>query len=138
MALKRELRVLFVDDEVDFIEPVAFWLESKGYTVLKASSGRQAIETIKQQAPDIVFLDVMMPEMDGLQTLRRIREFNKDVPVVIVTAAYHDKARFSKFAEAGTLGIAGFFPKQSSLQELAQIIEVTLRLHPKGKTTESS
>lgn len=119
-------RVLVVDDEKDFIEPIVFWLESKGYEVATASNGKQALQSIRDDKPDIVFLDIQMPEMDGLETLKRIRSAHKKLPVVIITAAHQDTRHF---AEAKKLGIAGFFPKQSELNKLIQIIETTLRTH---------
>ena len=121
-------QVLLVDDEADFLEPVAFWLRSKGYTVNSASSGPEAIRSIKQRLPDIVFLDIHMPGMDGIQTLQQIRTISKEVPVIIVTAAYQDE---KNFATANELGISGFFPKQKSLTDLVLILEASLRAHTK-------
>ena len=129
--MERKLHVLFVDDEADFLEPIALWVKSKGYHVTTASRGKQAIELIQRDPPDIVFLDVQMPELDGLETLRRIRAFNSEIPVVIVTAAYQDE---TTFADAKTLGISGFFPKQESLDKLGELLEVTLRMHGKLKS----
>ena len=129
--MERTIRVLLVDDEADFIEPVAFWLKSKGYAITAASNGAEAIALIKRDAPDIVFLDLHMPIMDGLQTLRRIRGFNKDLPVIIITAVYQDR---ESFTQANALGISGFFPKQSSLSSLARIIETSLKAHAKLKS----
>ena len=120
--------VLLVDDEADFLEPVAFWLRSKGYTVHSASSGPEAIRAVKQRLPDIIFLDIHMPGMDGIQTLQQIRTISKEVPVIIVTAAYQDE---KNFATANELGISGFFPKQKSLTDLVLILEASLRAHTK-------
>ena len=128
--MDKSVRVMLVDDEPDFIEPIAFWLQSKGYTVVKAPNGKVALEMIKQHTPDIMFLDINMPEMDGLETLKNLRAFNTLLPVIIVTAAYQDEAKFSN---ARQLGISGFVPKQSSLSELVQVLEVTLRTHGKLK-----
>ncbi len=126
-------RVLVVDDAADFLEPVVFWLESKGYEVATAPNGKLALESIKNNRPDIVFLDIQMPELDGMETLKQIRASYNKLPVVIVTAAHQDS---KSFATATQLGVAGFFPKQSSLTKLIQIIETTLRTHSKlGGTT---
>jgi CheY-like chemotaxis protein len=120
--------VLLVDDEADFLEPVAFWLRSKGYTVTSAASGQDAIRAVKQKLPDIVFLDIHMPGMDGIQTLQQLRTISKELPVIIVTAAYQDERNF---ATANELGISGFFPKQKSLTDLVLILEASLRAHTK-------
>ena len=126
----KQVRVLLVDDEPDFIEPVSFWLQSKGYTVAAAATGKEALEQIAKEMPDIVFLDIHMPDMDGVETLRRIRALSKDLPVIMVTATYQVAAHFPK---ANELGISGFFPKHTSLSELVRIIETSLRAHAKLK-----
>jgi CheY-like chemotaxis protein len=127
--MARAQRILFVDDEADFLASVTFWLTSKGHDVTTASSGKQAIELIQQQPPDIVFLDVHMPEMDGLETLRRIRAFNRKIPVVIVTV---DDEQEEKLAGEKGLGISGFFMKQRSLEDLGWVLECALRIHGKS------
>ncbi len=120
-------RILIVDDEADFAESIGFWLTSKGYRVTKALRGVEALDLIRNDPPpDVVFLDINMPEMDGVETLRRIRQINKTIPVVVVTAAYQDEQRFT---DIRSLGISGFFPKQSSFGELGRVLEVVLRTH---------
>ena len=128
--MDRTIRILLVDDETDFLTPVSFGLQARGYLVTTASNGQQALERITQEAPDVVFLDIHMPVMDGLETLRRIRALTKDLPVIMVTAVYQDE---KNFATANALGISGFFPKQSSLADLVKIIETSLRAHAKLK-----
>ena len=125
----KPIRVLIVDDEADFVEPVVFWLRSKGYEVVTAPNGLEALQVIKNAQPDIVFLDIGMPEMDGFEVLRRIRTSHKKLPVVMVTAASQNPRNFET---AKQLGATGFFPKQKSLPELIKIIETTLRIHAKS------
>ncbi len=120
------IKVLLVDDEAEFTQSLTYWLESKKYAVEVAPEGKSAIEMIKNNKPDIVFLDLRMPVMDGIETLRHIRTMDKWLPVVIITMAYADR---EKFAEAERLGISGFFPKKKSFEELGRMIEVTLRTH---------
>ncbi len=129
--MQRTIHVLLVDDEADFLAPVSFWLRSKGYVVTTAANGLEALEQIKQKIPDIAFLDIHMPGMDGLETLRRIRETTRELPVIIVTAVYQDEHNFST---ANQLGISGFFPKNSSLSELTRVIEASLKAHSKLKS----
>lgn len=128
--MDKAINVLMVDDEVDFLEPVAFWLKSKGYAVTTVNNGAEAVELIKQSLPDVVFLDINMPGIDGIETLRRIRAITRELPVVMVTAAYQDEKNISR---ASTLGISGFFPKNNSLSELVRVIETCLRVHTKLK-----
>lgn len=124
----KQIRVLLVDDETDFIEPIAFWLKSRGYAVEMCRNGRESVERVKGSAPDIVFMDINMPVMDGLDALRSIREFNKDLPIVMVTAAFSSD---DKITRAKELGISGFFAKNYTFDQLVQMIQVTLHTHKK-------
>lgn len=124
--MDKPISVLLVDDEFDFVEPVAFWLKSRGYAVATARTGREALEKIKVSPPDIMFMDINMPGMDGIETLKSIRDFNKDLPVVMVTAAFSNEEKINRAKE---LGIAGFFAKNYTFDQLVQMIHVTLRTH---------
>jgi CheY-like chemotaxis protein len=130
--MSKPLDILLVDDQPDFIEPVAFWLESKGYAVRSASTGQDALHMIKEQAPDIVFLDIKMPVMDGVETLRRLRRISKDLPVIMITAYEHDE----KFTEARKLGISGFFYKKDNLEDLGNLLEPILRAQKRMKSSQ--
>jgi len=120
-----QIKVLFVDDELDFIEPVAYWFKSRGYEVMTANSGEEAIAIIKKDLPHIVFMDINMPGLDGIETLGEIRKFNKTLPIIMVTVV-KDEVKFTKAKE---LGSSGFFPKKGSLEELQSLLEVTIRTH---------
>ncbi len=78
-------RILWVDDEIDLLRPHVRLLEEKGYKVDTATNGEDAIELVKKQAYDLVFLDEMMPGMGGLSTLSEIKEADPNLPVVMVT-----------------------------------------------------
>jgi len=123
------IRVLLVDDEPDFTQPMAFWLKSKGYEPIEVTSGEEALKLIKETPPDIVFLDINMPVMDGLATLKKIREFNKDIPVVIVSAYVDDP----RGRESYSYGIAGVFYKGDDLSEGLTLLETILRTHKQLK-----
>ena len=119
------VRVLLVDDEPDFHETIGFWLKSKGHQVITATSGAQGLQHVRNAEADIIFLDVMMPKMDGIETLRRIRAFNKTIPVILVTAS--NLTDENQYAGARALGISGLFPKGSGLPVLSQVMEVAIR-----------
>ena len=118
----QEIKILIVDDERDFLETMGFWLKSKGYIIDMADSGNAAIEKIKENPPDVVFLDVVMPGMDGIETLREIRKISPDLSVVMVTAHTSNK----KITEAEELGVAGFFRKSADFSHAAKMIQVCL------------
>lgn len=124
--MDKQVSILLVDDEKDFIEPVAYWLRSKGYLTSMVNDGRQALSEIGKNRPDIVFMDINMPEMDGLEALRKIRENDKDLPVILLTAAFGDE---TKIVQARNLGVSGFFAKNYTFDQLMQVIYVTLKTH---------
>ena len=127
--MKNKIQILLVDDESDFLEPISFWLKAKDYSVMLAYNGKEAIKLIKSAHPDIVFLDIKMPKMDGIETLTQIRELNKELPVIMLTACGDEKS----LSAMQQLGIDGFFPKKADFAYLANILETTLRRHKKLK-----
>jgi CheY-like chemotaxis protein len=80
--------IMVVDDNPDIITIVRTILEGKGFNVLSASSGAECLDTLKSQRPDLIVLDIMMPEMDGLEVLTRLKAMSEfsNVPVVLLTA----------------------------------------------------
>lgn len=81
-----EARILVVDDEEEVRQLVAEFLETRGYSVITAASGFEALTAVKHYRPDLVLMDIMMPKMSGLETLQRIREIDHRVGVIMLTA----------------------------------------------------
>ncbi len=81
-------KLLIVDDEFDTLRLVGLMLERQGYKIMAADSGPQALEAIKQETPDLILLDVMMPGMDGYEVARRIRSnpATENIPIIMFTA----------------------------------------------------
>lgn len=117
--------IMVVDDEIDFNYMMSYWLKAKGYNVISKSNGVEALEVIKKNPPDMVFLDIAMPLMDGLETLKKIREANKDLPVIMITA-FGTQDRMDACQK---LGVSGFFAKEENFDSLLNIIDTVLRLH---------
>lgn len=86
-------KVLIVDDNPDSIMVLRTILESKGFTVLSAGNGREALQVMEGQIPDAVLLDVMMPELSGIDVLKRMRSAaaTARIPVILVTAKGQDE-----------------------------------------------
>ena len=86
-------KILVVDDNIDSIMILRSILESQGYTVLTAQSGLEALEIVARELPDLVLLDVMMPQMSGIEVLERIKTTHatSKVPVIMVTAKIQDE-----------------------------------------------
>jgi two-component system KDP operon response regulator KdpE len=114
--------VLVVDDEPRIIRFVSINLEMEGFRVIEAHNGLEALEAVREQIPDLVLLDVMMPEMDGFETLRMIRE-TSSVPVIMLTVrnAEEDKVR------GLDAGADDYITKPFSPRELVSRVRAVLR-----------
>ena len=114
--------VLVVDDEPRMIKFIRLNLELEGYRVIEAHNGLEALKRVRRDLPDIVLLDIMMPEMDGFETLERIREIS-NVPVIMLTvkAEEEDKVRGLE------LGADDYVTKPFSPRELSSRIKAVLR-----------
>ena len=80
------MKILFAEDETDLREVVTAYLEYQGYHVKAVSNGREAVENAASDAYDTLVLDVMMPEMDGVTAIRKIRETGNTTPAIFLTA----------------------------------------------------
>ena len=123
MAQQKGTRVMIVDDEVDFLEAMQYWLKIKGYDVETFSKSKLAIEAIKKNAPSILFLDIVMPEVDGIGVLREVRKFNKDLSVIMITA--HSTPQ--RIQDAEELGVVGYFMKSDDFKQAAELIQRALQ-----------
>ncbi|MCX5679063.1 MAG: response regulator [Candidatus Omnitrophica bacterium] len=119
-----KLKVLIVDDEPDFLELMALRISSWGYEVLKASEGKNAVAIVKENRPDILVLDYMMPEMDGIATLKEIRKLDKKLPVIMFTAYPNTKT----IEDSDSLGIHAFIPKLSAYSEVVLALKSTIEM----------
>jgi CheY-like chemotaxis protein len=79
-------KILIVDDEPEIVEVCMRMLEAEGYEVEGAVSGREAIEKAREKEFDLLLADIVMPDMSGLETFQKIREFNPDITGVVITA----------------------------------------------------
>jgi DNA-binding response OmpR family regulator len=84
-------RVLVVDDEPNAVELLTEFLTAKGYEVIAASNGEEALRRLQEDRPHLILLDVRMPRMDGLEVLRRVREIDQAVGVIMVTAVHEEE-----------------------------------------------
>lgn len=80
-------KILLIDDEKDFVEVLVQRLEANGYTLISAYDGKTGFETAKKEKPDLILLDVIMPNVDGYNTLRMLKKdgSTKDIPVIMLT-----------------------------------------------------
>ncbi|RNC87779.1 MAG: DNA-binding response regulator [Winogradskyella sp.] len=96
---KRDIKILLVDDEADILEIVGYNLSSEGYQVVTAKNGVEAIEKAKKHKPHLIILDVMMPEMDGIEACERLREIPElsNVMITFLTARGEDYSQVAGF-----------------------------------------
>ena len=116
----KDIRILLVDDEDGFRRPMEFWLKAKGYQVTGVNSGAAALTEIERERPMIVYLDMKMPGMNGIETLAKIRAKDKTLPVIMITA--YGTPKDMKSAEA--LGVSGFFQKDEDFASAAKLIVI--------------
>ncbi|GEM_PF-669161 len=122
-AEERKL-VLVVDDEPKFLETIQRRLEDEGYNVATACNGNEALKKIAELKPDAVLLDVMMPELDGFNTLKKIRESDKTLPVFIITVL-SDKESFEMSQK---LDASGYMVKTEDLKKQLKNITGALNI----------
>ena len=116
-------KLLVVDDEHDICDFVQTFFQERGYAVTKALSGEDALIIIKSEKPDLVLLDIKMKGMDGIAVLKHIRDIDKKVKVVMVTAL-EDQERMD---EACRLGACEYITKPLILDNLENAVEKNLK-----------
>lgn len=96
---KRDIKILLVDDEPDILEIISYNLSAEGYQVITAENGLEAVKKAKKELPQLVILDVMMPEMDGIEACELIRKDPnlKDVVITFLTARGEDYSQLAGF-----------------------------------------
>ncbi|MDX2100192.1 MAG: response regulator [Leptolyngbyaceae cyanobacterium bins.59] len=116
------VHVLLVDDEIPLCESLTYTLRKEGYEVTTAPDGQSAIKQFHKQVPDVILLDLMLPEVDGMEVCWRIRAFS-DVPILMLTAKDQDVDKV-RGLEAGA---DDYITKPFNTRELLARIRVALR-----------
>jgi len=120
----RKLHILLVDDEADFLDIMGTIIKGWGYDVIKVRSGKEAIEIVKSKKPDVVVLDYMMPQMDGITTLKAMRKVDSEVPVIMFTAYPEIKA----MEWMDELKVSAFIPKLSTYTDVSSSLRATIEM----------
>ncbi len=123
--IKPTKRLAYIEDEVEMIDLVRLILSRRGYTVMGAKGGQEGLELVRKELPDLVLLDLMMPDMDGWDVYHQIRsdELTRHIPVIVITAkAQHiDKVLGLRIAR-----VEDYISKPFSPQELLDRVEEVL------------
>lgn len=112
-------KVLLVDDEQDFLEVMSERMENRGMEVSTASSAQEALDMIAVETFDAIILDFMMPEMDGLQTIKAIKKAKPELQIILLTG----QATLEKGVEAMKLGAMDVLEKPADIEVLAKKVE---------------
>ncbi len=121
-ASPRRRRILVVDDEPRMVHFIRLNLEHDGFEVVEAPSGSKALDRLRDRLPDLILLDVMMPELDGFETLRLVREISS-VPIIMLTAKGEEDDRVRGLE----LGADDYITKPFSPRELVSRVRAVLR-----------
>src|SRR5947209_6955643 len=121
-------RIVVADDEQPILRTIKRNLSAHGYAVTTASDGEAALARIEETLPDLIILDVMMPQLDGLAVTRRVREWSQ-VPIIILSARGEERQK----VEALDLGADDYLTKPFGMDELLARIRVALRRSAKLK-----
>ncbi|MBK7309988.1 MAG: response regulator transcription factor [Sphingobacteriaceae bacterium] len=129
-------KILLVDDEPDIVEFLGYNLKKEGYTVFSANNGKDAIDLAKKEHPHLIILDVMMPDMDGIETCREIRDVKeiKDVLIAFLTARSEDYTQIAGFE----VGADDYITKPIKPRVFISRVKALLRRLQSNASTETS
>jgi adenylate cyclase len=129
-----DTRILIVDDTPANIQALAAILKSKGYQISAATNGKQALEALARMQPDLILLDVMMPEMDGFETCRRLKaaERWRQIPVIFLTS----KTETADIVQGFELGAVDYVAKPFNAPELLARVNTHLTIDRLGRENE--
>jgi len=129
----KQFRILVVDDEKRILNFLRTKLKASGYEVLTAADGFEALDQVQAQEPDLILLDVLMPRMDGFETLKRLRSFCS-TPVIVLSAKGSDVDKIKGLG----LGADDYLPKPFNPDELIARIEAVKRRIKPGQRKQTS
>jgi len=125
-----KMRILVVDDELSIIKFLRANLEAKGYEVLAAVNGAEALQTFEMESPDLVILDIMMPKVDGFEVCRRLREWSQ-IPIIMLSARGDESDK----VKCLDLGADDYITKPFGASELIARVRAVLRRTEGAATT---
>ena len=123
--IKQSKRLVYIEDEPEMIDLVHLILGRRGYSIIGANGGREGLELVRKELPDLVLLDLMMPDMDGWDVYHQIKseEITRDIPVIVITAKAQniDKVLGLRIAK-----VEDYIAKPFSPQELLERVDEVL------------
>ena len=125
-------RILWADDEIDLLRPHVFFLEEKGYEVVTATNGQDALDFCQNESFDLIFLDENMPGLSGLETLAKIKEINPTIPVVMITKSEEENIMDQAIGKK----IADYLIKPVNPNQI--LLTIKKNIHKKDIVTEQT
>ena len=122
---KKSPLILVVDDDEDTLLVYEKTLSRAGYEVIMARNGKESVQMAKKESPDVIIMDIMMPEADGISSILRLKadDTTRDIPVIVATSVEETDDRIT----AENLGVAGYIVKRSNMDTLITKIEGVLK-----------
>ena len=109
-----------VDDDIDVLEPIQYLLIEEGYEVISALNGREAITVYKENKPDIIFMDIKMPVLNGYEAFNKIKEIDKNAKIVFTSGYAIDNEQFQS---AKKLGLCDLLTKPFEIESMIKMIK---------------
>lgn len=129
MSLQKKIKILLVDDEIDFLNAISDRLALKDFEVSAASNGREAIAFAEKDLFDVAVVDFQMPEMDGAQVLKLLKERHKYIEIIMLTG----HATIDSAVECTKLGAFKYLEKPYDFEKLVQVIKEAYEARLKKK-----
>jgi len=125
MTYKNSHRIMVIDDEEDLLDFVKLVLEGAGYEVIPALTGHEALQLLYRQKPDLILLDIMIPDLDGMELLKilKIEDSTASIPVAMLTAKVEPKDKMAALQEEAVDYICKPFSPQELLERVRAILE---------------
>ena len=119
MYMSAKKTILLVDDDIDLLENTAYMVKSLGYDVITAEDGQDAVSKYKEINPDLTIMDVKMPRMDGFDAFFKIKQYDSDAKIVLITAYAIDE---KKHLKAKSMSLLTTINKPYSFEQLEQVV----------------
>ena len=134
----KQKKILLIDDELDILEILSYNLEKEGYEVFTATNGNEGIEKAKEILPDLILLDVMMPEKDGIETcqdLRKIKELQQTL-IVFLSARSEEFSQLAGFQAGANDYVVKIIKPKILISKINALLQLTSRVSDSSKNIE--